>query len=35
VPELMLMTGIPDDFDENRRKQISEKTIKQPNEKLK
>ena len=28
VPELCLMTGIPDDFDEFRRKKISEATIK-------
>jgi hypothetical protein len=30
LPELMLMTGIPDNFDEMRRKKISEKTIKNP-----
>jgi len=29
------MTGIPDDFDEMRRKKISENTIKNPNEKIK
>lgn len=29
------MTGIPDDFDEFRRKKISEATIKPPNEKCK
>lgn len=34
VPELMLMTGIPDNFDEMRRKKISERTIKDPPEKL-
>jgi hypothetical protein len=34
VPELMLMTGIPDDFDEMRRKKISESTIKQPADKM-
>ena len=34
VPELMLMTGIPDDFDENRRKKVSESTIKNPKEKI-
>lgn len=28
VPELCLMTGIPDDFDEFRRKKISQATIK-------
>lgn len=33
VPELMLMTGIPDDFDEMRRKKISEFTIRPPGEK--
>ena len=27
VPEICLMTGIPDDFDEFRRKKISEATI--------
>jgi hypothetical protein len=35
VPELLLMTGIPEDFDEMRRKKISEHTIKFPNEKMK
>lgn len=30
VPELMRMTGIPDTFDESRRKKISESTIKEP-----
>lgn len=35
IPELMLMTGIPDDFDERRRKAISEKTIKDPSFKVK
>ena len=34
IPELMLMTGIPDNFDEMRRKKVSEKTIKDPSEKL-
>lgn len=34
LPELMLMTGIPDNFDEIRRKKISDKTIKDPPEKL-
>jgi hypothetical protein len=29
VPELLLMTGIPDNFDEFRRKKISEMTIKE------
>ena len=33
VPELCLMTGIPDNFDEFRRKKISEQTIKGPDEK--
>lgn len=33
LPELCQMTGIPDDFDENRRKKISEQTIRPPNEK--
>lgn len=28
LPELCLMTGIPDDFDEFRRKKISQATIK-------
>jgi hypothetical protein len=35
IPELLLMTGIPDDFDEFRRKKISEATIKSPYEKCK
>ena len=30
VPEFCLMTGIPDNFDEFRRKKISENTIKRP-----
>jgi hypothetical protein len=34
VPELMLMTGIPEDFDEMRRKKISESTIKPPAAKI-
>lgn len=34
IPELLLMTGIPDNFDEMRRKKVSEKTIKDPSEKL-
>jgi hypothetical protein len=29
------MTGVPEDFDEYRRKKISENTIKPPNEKHK
>ena len=33
VPELCLMTGIPPDFDEMRRKKISEQTILPPQEK--
>lgn len=28
IPEICLMTGIPDDFDEFKRKKISEATIK-------
>jgi hypothetical protein len=28
------MTGIPDNFDEFRRKKISENTIRQPNDKM-
>ena len=35
VPELCLMTGIPDDFDEFRRKKISEATIKSAEERRK
>ena len=35
LPELMLMTGIPDDFDEFRRKKVSENTIKPPHDKKK
>ncbi len=34
IPELLLMTGIPDNFDEFRRKKISENTIRQPNDKM-
>lgn len=30
VPELCLMTGIPEDFDEFKRKKISESTILDP-----
>lgn len=33
LPEFCLMTGIPDNFDETRRKKISENTIKRPDEK--
>lgn len=33
VPEMCLMTGIPDDFDEFKRKKISEQTILSPNDK--
>lgn len=33
IPELCLMTGLPDNFDEFRRKKISESTIKSPGEK--
>lgn len=32
VPEICLMTGIPDDFDEYRRKKISQATIKSAEE---
>lgn len=35
VPQLCLMTGIPDSFDEFKRKKISESTIKSPAEKKK
>jgi hypothetical protein len=28
IPELCLMTGIPDDFDEFRRKKITQATVK-------
>ena len=35
VPELCSLTGIPDNFDEQRRKEISSKTILHPNEKSK
>lgn len=34
IPEFCLMTGIPDDFDENRRRAISTHTIKNPKDKL-
>ena len=34
IPELMLMTGIPDNFDEMRRKAISQRTIKPPDDKM-
>ena len=33
IPELCLMTGLPDNFDEFRRKKISESTIRPPGEK--
>lgn len=33
IPELLLMTGIPEDFDEFRRKKVSEVTIKPPQDK--
>ena len=33
IPELCLMTGLPDNFDEFRRKKISESTIKPPGDK--
>ena len=35
VPEFCLLTGIPDTFDEFRRKKVSEATIKNPHDKLK
>lgn len=35
IPEFCLMTGIPENFDEFRRKKISENTIKRPDEKQK
>ncbi len=34
LPELCLMTGIPDDFDENRRKSVSQATILPPSDKF-
>lgn len=34
IPEIMLMTGLPEDFDERLRRNISEATIKQPGDKL-
>ena len=34
VPELLLMSGIPDSFDERKRKFISDTTIVKPAEKL-
>ena len=33
VPELLLMSGLPDDFDERKRREISEETIVPPSEK--
>lgn len=33
IPEFCLMTGIPENFDEFRRKKISENTIKSADEK--
>ena len=33
IPELLLMTGIPDDFDERRRRQITNFSIVPPSEK--
>lgn len=35
IPELMRMTGIPENFDERRRKTISERTIRDPSQKAK
>lgn len=34
VPELCLMTGLPDDFDERKRREISKYTIRPPGERL-
>jgi len=34
LPELCVMTGIPDNFDENRRKSISQQTILSPSDKF-
>lgn len=34
VPQLCLMTGIPDNFDESRRKSVSQNTILHPNDKF-
>lgn len=33
VPEMCAMTGIPDNFDEFKRKKISQATIKEPRDK--
>jgi len=30
IPELLLMSGLPDNFDERKRREISETTIVQP-----
>jgi aubergine-like protein len=35
VPELCLMSGLPDDFDERKRREVSEVTITSPGAKLK
>lgn len=35
IPEFLLISGIPQDFDERRRREISEYSILQPQEKLK
>ncbi len=34
IPELLLLSGIPNDFDERKRREISEHSIIQPQEKL-
>jgi hypothetical protein len=33
IPELLLMSGLPDDFDERKRREISDATIVSPAEK--
>lgn len=35
LPQVCLMTGLPSDIDEGRRKQITAVSIKEPHEKLK
>jgi hypothetical protein len=34
IPEFMLMSGLPDNFDERKRREISERTITDPRKKL-
>lgn len=34
VPELILMNGLPDDFDERKRREVSQLTIVNPSQKL-